>query len=64
MFQALEIWPAPLSTLFADKEIGGFRTIISDDPKYTVVSDEDPTIQKLCRAPALVYEFSCVPAVR
>jgi hypothetical protein len=50
LFQALQIWPAPLSTLFADKGIGGFRTIIGDDPKYTVVSDDDPTIQKLCRA--------------
>jgi hypothetical protein len=50
LYQAAQIWPAPMSTLLADKAIGNFRVIISEGPKYVPVSDDDPTIRKLCQA--------------
>lgn len=50
LFRALQIWPEPISTLFAEKRTASFSVIVSGNRKYTSVSDDDPTIQKLCHA--------------
>ncbi|RSL17696.1 matrixin [Edaphobacter aggregans] len=50
LLQAIQEWPGPLSKLMADKRLSGLRLTLGSGPMYKSVSDDDPTIKKLCGA--------------